>query len=504
MTQPYIMSDAGCEFDEARSSFEAIEQWLASDDCAACTHEEVERGLEERSRELMRLLLQGHLDLRGHREERRTAVRGADDVERTHVRPGDRPLGTVFGPCRVPRLRYGTRRADALAPADAVLNLPVEMHSHGLRRHAAIESARGSFDEAVEALARYTGGGVAKRQVEHLAQRTAEDFDAFYEQREADGIEETDDLLVLSTDGKGIVMRTEDLRPETRRKALRARHKLKKRLSAGEKLGRKRMATVAAVYSILAEPRLPIDVIRELAPVRDTSKPRPRAYNKRVWASVEKDSEDVIDAAFREAHRRDPDKRRTWVVLVDGDANQLDRVSRCADRHDVGVVTIVDFIHVLEYLWRAAWAFHAKADPAAEHWVTQRALRILEGRVSDVAAGIRRSATLQGLTGNKRQAVDKAVDYLLNHREMLRYDIALAQGWPIATGVIEGACRHLVKDRMDITGARWGLRGAEAVLKLRSLRSSADWGEYWRFHMRREQERNHLSRYAASEWRAAA
>lgn len=503
MTAAYTTATAGREFDDARAEFQSIEQWLTADDTGSCTHEEIEAELEQRGREVMRRLLQAHFDLRAHQEDRLVSVVGADGIERTNVRGGGRALMSVFGPVRPARLRYGARGTANLAPADAVLNLPVENQSHGLRGHAAIESARGSFDEATEALRRYTGGTVAKRQVEQLAQRTAQDFDDFYEQRAAEAVEETEDLLVLTTDGKGIVMRTEDLRESTRKAAERARRKLKNRLTAGEKRGRKRMATVAAVYSIVAQSRQPDDVVKELSPVRDAAEPRPRAYNKRVWASVEKDSEDVIDAAFREALRRDPEKKRTWVVLVDGDANQLDRVYRCAERHNAEIFVIVDFIHVLEYLWRAAWCFFPKADSGAETWVTQRLLRILEGGVSDVAAGIRRSATLQKLAGSKRKTVDTAVDYLLNHRAMMCYDLALTEGWPIATGVIEGACRHLVKDRMDITGARWGLHGAEAVLKLRALRSSGDWDEYWRFHMRREQERNHFSRYAADQLAAA-
>jgi len=92
--------------------------------------------------------------------------------------------------------------------------------------------------------------------------------------------------------------------------------------------------------------------------------------------------------------------------------------------------------------------------------------------------------------------VDKCANYLLKYAEFLRYDQYLVSGLPIATGVIEGACRHLIKDRMDLTGARWSLQGAEAVLRLRSLRSSGDFEEYWRFHEKEELERNHVTRYA--------
>ena len=118
------------------------------------------------------------------------------------------------------------------------------------------------------------------------------------------------------------------------------------------------------------------------------------------------------------------------------------------------------------------------------------------GKAGLVAAAIRRKATRLGLDGEKRGKADRAADYLLNKRRYLDYPAALDNGWPIATGVIEGACRHLVKDRMDLTGARWGLEGAEAILKLRALRSNGDFARYWRYHLAQERHRTHPSRYA--------
>jgi hypothetical protein len=113
-------------------------------------------------------------------------------------------------------------------------------------------------------------------------------------------------------------------------------------------------------------------------------------------------------------------------------------------------------------------------------------LRILEGKSSSVANAMRGCATRLKLTAEQRASVDKCANYLLNHRDYLQYQDYLAAGFPIATGVIEGACRYLIKDPMDITGARWSLKGAEAILRLRSLQVSGDWADYWRFHLQRE------------------
>ena len=256
------------------------------------------------------------------------------------------------------------------------------------------------------------------------------------------------------------------------------------------------MAQVAAVYTVAPFHRTPEDIVSELDRTDETPKPRPRPELKRVWASLKKEQAEVILEAFEEAARRDPERKKTWVALSDGDPDQLWLIEKLAAEYGVDITIILDVIHVLEYLWKAAMAFNAESSPEAEAWVNERFLQILRGKASDVAAGIRRSATRRRLRGPKRKAADKCANYLLNYAPYLHYDEYLAKGLPIATGVIEGACRHLIKDRLDITGARWGLDGAEAVLRLRALRSSGDFDEYWAFHERQELARNHAQHYA--------
>ena len=332
---------------------------------------------------------------------------------------------------------------------------------------------------------------MGKRQVEELAARSAADVDAFYEAVEREEAEDGD-VLVLSADGKGIVMRPGSLRPATERAAATATTKLEGRLSKGEKPNRKRMATVGAVYDLEPEPRTAAEVL-----ARDRDKPAPpRAKAKWLTASVAEDAAEVVGRAFDEAGRRDPAHERRWVALVDGNNHQIDRVEAEAAKRKVRVAFVVDLVHVLEYLWGAVWCFFAEGDPSAEAWVRDRALAVLEGRAREVAAGIRRRATAAGLATQKRKKADEAARYLTNKAPYLDYPTALAAGWPIATGVIEGACRHLVKDRMDITGARWSVAGVEAVLKLRAVRCKGDFEASWRWHLDLERRRVHESRYA--------
>lgn len=380
---------------------------------------------------------------------------------------------------------------------DAVLNLPRELFSHGVRRLVAKESARASFDEVVEMVRDYTGTTIAKRQVEELTVRAAQDFDAFYAQRKAPHAPDSE-LLVLSTDAKGIVMRHEDLREGTRRAAAAKVRKVETRLTPGEKRNRKRMAQVAAVYSVAPWVRSPADILHGLRP-EDVEKRRPEPHDKRVWASVEKHPRKVIREAFDEALRRDPDKRRPWVVLVDGEPRQLRAVKAEARRLGVKVTIVLDLVHVLEYVWKAARAVFGESNAKAEDWVGARLLALLTGRSGgQVANTIRWWAKRKKLEGAALAATDEACDYLSDRTRtrLMHYAEALRAGLPIATGVIEGACRYVVKDRMDRTGARWSLNGAEAVLRLRAVRASGHFDEYWQFHLDQDHQRNHTSRYA--------
>lgn len=204
----------------------------------------------------------------------------------------------------------------------------------------------------------------------------------------------------------------------------------------------------------------------------------------------------VIGSIFDEAQRRDPTHQRTWVALVDGAKHQIDCIQAEAKDRQVQVPIICDFIHVLEYLWSAAWSLFPETDPAAETWVSEKALAVLNGQAATVAAAIRRKATCLSLDPHTRRNADRCANYLPAKKNYLNYPKALPAGWPIATGIIEGACRHLVKDRLDLTGARWGLDGAEAILKHRALRTNGDWASYWSFHLNQEQHRTHGTRYA--------
>ena len=494
--QAYASCGQDAAFATSQTRFTTMVAWLGDEHHAGMTHAQVEERLHTDGLALLRQLYQDRLDLRASQERRLDQVLDADGVEHGTAEGGrERILATRFGEVIVTRIAYRGRGVSDLHPADAVGNLPAEKHSHGLRRLAAIEATRGSFTDAAAAIERATGVRVAKRQVEELTRRAAADVDAFYTAR-APGPGPDTDVLAMQYDGKGVVMRPDALREATAKTA--TSRKLSTRLSRGEKRARKRMAEVACVYDLTPTPRTVADILPADGQPRGKTRPAPTAHGKWLTASVTDDTARVIGAGFDEATRRDPDQKRAWVALVDGNRHQIDRIRAEAHARNLTVPIVVDVVHVLEYLWAATWCLHPEGDPTAETWVREHARRILAGRAGIVAAAIRRKATKQALDPDKRRNADRCATYLLNNKRWLDYPTALANGWPIATGVIEGACRYLVKDRMDITGARWGIDGAEAVLKLRALISNGDFNQYWVWHLDQEQQRIHHTRYADS------
>jgi len=485
-------------FGAAQEKFLELTSWLSSESELSRSHSEVERELHREGFELLRRLLQAHYTLRGMAEPREGVI-GADGAERTHRRQTSRKVETVFGTVEASRTSFSGRGLAALHPSDSALSLPEDRYSHEVRRLVSLEVSAKSYDSSLTSLERTTGAKVPKRQAEELAKKATQDFESFYEQTVVDGAEQGE-FLVLSFDGKGVVMRPEHLREATRKQSKNKKNKLKSRRSKGESAGRKRMALVAAVYGIDSWSRSPEQIINGLCGVRELRpegfKP-PRPVNKRVWASLVDSPEEIIEAGFREAKARDPKNRKRWLVLVDGEEKLERLVRKVAKAEGVKVTLVLDFIHALEYLWKAGTALHPEGTPELETWVMERLKRLLEGKVSTMVAGMRRAATRRKLSKKRRAPIDKAAKYLLKRKSMTAYDELLEAGAPIASGVIEGTCRHLINDRLDITGARWSLDGAEAILKLRALVASGDFDQYWLFHERVEHIRNHKLHYEA-------
>jgi hypothetical protein len=464
----------------------------------------------ERGRELLRGLVQLSLDAQAEREVRLPQVTGADGVRRGRAGRGHgRTMVTRLGKVVVRRIGYrsGVKGAGALFPRDAVLCLPPCGYSWALQQLAEMFCRAGSYEQAHEFVLAATGVSIGGRQLEQIVVAAAADAQRFCQDRDPaavpqagqqqgpEGPEEGCLLpLVISADGKGVAMRPEGRRRTGKAPDERVRT-FAKRAGTGEKKGCKRMAETGCVFDVTpARPRTPGQVMR---PGPGTATDAPRAENRWYACDITAGRDVTIGKIFDEAGRRDPGRARTWIALADGDNHQITLIQDQAAARGITLTILVDFIHVLEYLWKTTWCFHPPRDPAMEDWVIAQALDILHGRVSDVIARITRLAGQHPPKpgGEHAKIIRKTLHYLQAKQPYLDYPAALANGWPIATGVIEGACRHLVQDRMGITGARWSLDGAQAMLWLRAINASGDTDTYWDWHINQEHQRNHLSRY---------
>jgi hypothetical protein len=499
---PYPRPMSGTDtYTASRALFDALITRLSDPRMAERPEHAVEEFIAGSGRDVLRQALQDHLDARAAAEQRLAEVTGADQVTRRRAEPGHtRLLATTLGPVEVTRIAYRHRGVSNLHPADARLALPDGRYSFPLQQAAVHETVTGALREARDGLDRILGARVGTRQLMQITTGAAQDVRDFYPQHPVpapatrpDGQAGPRDLLVLSIDATGVNMIDSGLRdsPPVRDDGPRPPSA---QLSCRERTGRTRMAVVTAVYDAAPAVRGPADVMPTGATERSTRRPGPKAVNREVDASIVDSTAPMTRRLFDRAQQRDPNHLRRWIVLVDGNNHQIDRIKAEAHARSVRINLILDFVHVLEYVWKAAEDLHP-TQPGRAAFVARTARDLLEHHPARTIADLNSHHDVLVLAGKPATGLKRCIDYLTAKQPYLIYRIALAMGWPIATGVIEGACRYLVKDRLAITGARWSLPGAEAVLLLRAVITNGDFPAYWEFHLQREHQRTHTSRY---------
>lgn len=467
----------------ARHQFRSLEQWLYCSETRRMDLRGIELGEETQGREMLRLLLQAHVDERGYGDvgpviEVVRPDRPETTALRRQKRYRSRNILTIFGEVRAERARYASRRGDTnIYPLDEQLHLPHRCYSYELQRRLIKKAIQGPFDEATESLHEATGVRISKRSAEDILVDASVDFESFYARREVAQQEGSGPILVGSVDCKGIPM----VKPKLAQKQVRR--------GKGEKANKKKMATVAAVFTQQPRVRTPEDVIQSLFdPEQDRSKnPKrfPGPEHKRIWASLVAGKDAFIQDVKKEMDRRDSCGTKTRVMVTDGERALQYRV--CAAMK--GIPLILDFLHVQEKLWACAHVFHKEGSGHAIEFVRERALRILRGEVGQVVKGLRQMATKRKVKGKKRKTLLNTAAYYYRNRLRMRYHQYLAKGLPIASGSVEGACKNLIKDRMERSGMRWTPPTAEAMVKMRAVYLSQDFEEYWDYHAAQEQAR---------------
>jgi hypothetical protein len=399
--------------------------------------------------------------------------------------PRARPYLSIFGEVVIARVSYGEGPID-IAPLDARLHLPRRQYSYLLQRWLGAFVVDDAHAEAVKKLQAILGLTIPVKASEDLNREQASDVEPFQDSRPLPPAATEEAILVVAADCKGVPLVRADL-PASAPPPAPARPRGHHRRGKGEKANKKRMAAVGAVYTIEPFPRTAEDIIEELDR-REAARRRPRPRNKQVRAELLVGQVALFLWLADEVLRRDPERTKPLVFLSDGDPALHEHQEEFLP---AGAVCILDLFHVLEYLWKAAWCFFEEASEKsrAEAWVEAKLRALLEGRVASVIRGLRVLATRRGLRGQARKTVEQVTGYLERNRERLKYDEYLAAGYPIGSGVVEGACRHLVKDRLERAGMRWRRQGAQAMLDLRATYLNGEWEAFWTYHVEKEDDR---------------
>jgi hypothetical protein len=418
------------------------------------------------------------------------AQRGTGDVGPAIMRadgvglPRERKLRgrdyfSLFGKFAVARTCYRTPGEPGIFPLDAQVNLPERCYSYFLQEWMTLFEVEHPFQESTGLFAQLFDLDLAASVLMAVAQEAPEDYEGFYAQRPVLQEDTEGALLVVSFDGKGVPMIKEEA------------VKLKAQLGTGEKRQKKKEALVGVCYTVDAKPRAP-EALAELLVEPETARARrkqeavgddaPRAQQVRRLASLVRTKQAVMACIKADAERRDPQHRQPLVVLLDG-ALCLWNLAPKLFREWRRVTCVLDIMPVVGYLWSAANALCGEGSKAGKRWVQQKLTEILRGRVGYVIGGLRQILTKRQLRRSVRDTLAKVITFFHNHRRWMQYDVYLAAGLPVATGVVESACGSVVKHRMEGEGKRWSLKGAEAILALRSLKKSHDHDlrDYWRF-----------------------
>ena len=395
---------------------------------------------------------------------------------------------SVFGKLEVPRTCYRVNGREGLMPLDTQANIPTRSYSYLLQEWMDFLSLRDSFGEASVTLNKILGSGVSPSRFQVVNRESANSYDEFYENKELPTPESEGTIQVIGFDGKGV--------PIIKSEAA----KIQARLGKGQKRQKMKEAMVGVNYTTDPKVRTPEEVAENLVYPKEASKKRDeekeqgikppsiRANNPRRIASLERSKEEVMEEIITDAKNRDPDNQRPLVAVMDGALCLWTLLtSLLAGLNWVG---ILDIIHVTEYLWKAGNALHGEKTPEGKKWVYKQLLAILQGRVGRVIGGLKQTMSKRKkLKASQRKALKDAITYFENHRKWMRYDEYLAAGYPIGSGVVESTCGHTVKSRMEGTGRRWSIEGAESTLLLRSVYTSNDWDAYWETHIALEGKR---------------
>lgn len=462
--------------------------------------DEVERSLFAMGLAMGHALLGAFVAAAGDGDHGETVEHEGQTLQRSEDKKS-RPYRSIFGVLSIERYVYapGRKKKVAWAPVDARLGLPAGEQSYVLEDWMQRVCVKESFEESVGSLRDLLGVKTSVRAAEVMTRNMAKHADGFSESRAAPDDDAEEEILVLAADGKGVPMRRplEERLKEQRAVATSGDATLDesptepraKRLKRGEKRTRKQMAYVGAVYSIAPFVRTADQVVNEFCR-KERQADRPRPQNKQVFAEMTRFREgEVINGQVQCFARlawsaiRRAGSEKTLVCLMDGQRSLWSLKESWFPR----ATGVLDIFHVMERLWKVAHAFHGEGSRAAELQVDRHLRLLLEGKVSCLIGLYKRLLDQHKPKGEKAKTIQGTITYFDNNKQYMKYHDYIAAGYPIGTGVVEGACRHFVKDRMELTGMRWEIEGAQAMLSLRAFYLNDQWDDFVQYRIQAEQ-----------------
>jgi hypothetical protein len=459
---------------EVREELEHLIQSVMGEESQ--TADRVERDLWRGMLRLGRRLLQLFFSVQSEREKKQKQWEEAGKAYDYMGQP-TRTYISLFGSVEVKRVYYWRKGVGGKHPLEAALSLPERSYSDCVQELIEGLEVWIPQERCLELIKETFELDIPKRSLQAGSSDHAQYVAAYYEQRAAPPTAEADRILVASADGKGIPMTRQDSPP------------VQARRGKGEKKTATREATVTAVYSIAPYVRTADDIIRALLSEKQEGEPakeRPQPTGKQVFGTL-LGKQAACKHLAQQVAKRDIEQLSERVALTDGSPSLQARMSE----HLPDFTLILDIIHATEYLWEAANALLGETNPFREVWIEDALRCLLEDDHETLFMHLEYQIATPSLAQNKVETLTKVLNYLRRNRPYMNYHVYLAQGWPIGTGVVEGTCRHLVKDRFELSGMHWSADGAQVMLGLRAVSLNGDWDNFHRFRRRQA----HLARY---------
>lgn len=456
-----------------RAEFEKIVQFVTSEEAQTATADQIERNLFQYLLRLGAKLLLLFFQMRSQGCGREKITVKGEEVR--YQSEQKRVYLSIFGQVELWR-PYFYAKGGGYTPLDEELGLGKDRYSDLLRETLNYVAAYMPFNKSVATIERILGVKISTRVQQKLIADDAEDVLAYYEQKPAPAVEEEAEILVIQADGKGVPMILEKASPTP------------VRLGKGQKRGRKKEAIVTSAYTIEANPQTVTDVVESYFQENKTAEKEkavpPKPQNKHVWATLD-GKESALVRLKQQVALREGTHIQHKVALTDGCKALQEQVKKQFPDYTL----ILDFVHANEYLWKVANSLFRETDEQRTKWVKKQTELMLSGETNKIIDDFRSRAQKKSRTHTQVERLEKTANYFERNLAYMAYDTYLTNGLPIASGVIEGACRHFVKDRFELSGMRWQQDGAENLFGLRAVSENGDWDDYYLFHRQQRHQR---------------